>query len=79
MQFQLFSLERWSNETDQFKYIDTVTLSIDFFHTLVPMSPYLKKFLTSPTIGLAENFGKQSIDYQHPLVFTGHLFKDGSL
>ena len=75
MQFQLFSLERWSNNTDQFKYIDTVTLSIHYLHTLVPMSPYLKKFLNSPTIGLAETFGKKSIQDQQDLVFTGDQFE----
>ena len=71
MMFELFSLERWSRQSDYMQYMDTVTLEISYEHTLLPLSPYLQKFLNSTSIGLTESFGKESITIQTTAISTG--------
>ena len=60
-----FSLERWSFQLNQLKYVETVTLNGINKHDkrLIPLSRYLKRFLNSSTIGLPESFGETSIEF----------------
>ena len=65
-----FSVERWSFQSDQLEYVETVTLELNENVRLVPLSPYLEKFLNSTTIGLPESYGKKFLKTQDNVIST---------
>ena len=77
MHYEHFSLERWSYQSNQLEYIDSVFfLKLQYRYTLLPLSPYLKTFLNSSTIALTDINGTKIIDIRRNVISTGKGLSD---